>query len=138
MKNNRLLGIAIWGIGLAVECLLLLCLARTYSAAVWITLGFTLFAFISQIVLWLYVWRNPLNSNDNFLHMPLFTLSLRYMILQVIPCVAFAFWKAPVQIVVLVNASISVVMWVLLILSMIARNHIENVDSRQKNHHREI
>lgn len=134
MKNNRLLGIVLWGVGLAVECLLLLCLARTYSAAVWVTFGFTLFAFISQLALWLYVWRKPLNAEDNFLHMPLFTLSLRYMILQVIPCLLFAFWQTSARIAVLVNAAIAVVMWVLLILSMIAKGHIEKVDGRQKNH----
>ncbi len=48
MKNNKLLGIALWGIGLTVECLLLLCFARTYSAAVCVTFGFTLFTFISH------------------------------------------------------------------------------------------
>ncbi len=134
MKNNRLLGIVLWGVGLAVECLLLLCLARTYPAAVWVTFGFTLFVFLSQLVLWLSVWRKPLTAEDNFLHMPLFTLSLRYMILQAIPCLLFAFWQTAAQIAVLVNAAISVVMWVLLILSMIAKGHIEKVDGRQKNH----
>ena len=104
----------------------------------WITLGFTLFVFISQLVLWLYVWRKPLNANENFLHMPLFTLSLRYMLLQVVPCLLFAFWQAATQIAALVNAVLTVVMWVLLILAMIARNHIENMDSRQKNHYREL
>ena len=138
MKNNKLLGIALWGIGLAVECLLLLCLARTYSAAVWVTLGFTLFTFISQLVLWLYVWRKSLNGNDTFLHMPLFMISIWYMILQAAPCLLFAFWHPPAQIAVLANAAISVVMWVLLILSMIAKGHIEKVDSRRKDHHIEL
>lgn len=138
MKNNRLLGIVLWGIGLAVECLLLLCLARSYSASVWVTFGFTLFAFISQLALWLYVWRSPLNANDSFLQMPLLMLSVWYMILQAIPCLLFAFWNAPAQIAALVNAALTVVMWVLLILSMIAKGHIEKVDGRQKNHHREL
>ena len=135
MKNNRLLGICLWGIGLAVECLLLLCLARTYSAAVWVTLGFTLFVFISQHVLWLCVWRKPLNANENFLHMPLFTISLWYIILQALPCLFFAFWQLSAQIAALANVAISVVMWVLLILSMIVKRHIEKVDGSQKNHH---
>lgn len=138
MKNNKLLGTALWAIGLAVECLLLLCLAKTYTAAVWVTLGFTGFVFISQLAIWLYVWRGSLNANEQFLHMPLFTISIWYMILQAAPCLLFAFWPAPAQIAVLVNAAISVVMWVLLILSMIARNHAEKVDSRQKNHYREL
>lgn len=134
MKNNRLLGIALWGISLTVECLLLLCLTRIYSAVVWITLGFTLFTFISQLALWLYVWHKPLNANNNFLHMPLFTISLWYIILQAVPCLLFAFWQTSAQIAALTNAAISVVMWGLLILSMIVKGYIEKVDGRQENH----
>lgn len=113
--KNKTLGMILWLIGADVECLLLLCLARTYSAAVWITFGFTLFVFLSQLALWLYTWRSPLNAEGSFLHMPLFTLSVWYMILQAVPCVVFAVWPAPARIALLTNAALSVVMWVLLI-----------------------
>lgn len=128
----------LWFITLAVECLLLLGLTRSFSSMVWITLGFTLFAFISQLILWLYIWRKPLTANESFLHMPLFAISMLYMLLQAIPCLVFAFWQAPVQIAVFVHVVLTVVMWTLLISCALAKSHIEKMSSRQNNYHKEL
>ncbi len=138
MKSNKLLSGALWAIGLAAECGLLLCLARAYTAAVWITLGFTLFAFVSQLVLWLYLWRGAGTADGVFFRMPAFMLSALYMLLQLIPCLVFPFWQASARLAVLLNAALAVVMWVLLLLSLLAKNHIAHVDGRQKDHHREL
>lgn len=135
VKNNKLLGILLWLIGFAVECTLLFCIAREYTASVWVTFGFTAFVFISQLGIWLYSWRNPLSAGERFLHTPLFTLSVWYMVLQAVPCLVFGIWQCPTKIAVLVNTALSIVIWVMMILSMLAKNNIEKVESRQKDHH---
>ena len=138
MKNSKLIGSMLWLIGLAAECGLPLFLAKSYSTALWVTFGFTLFVFISQLALWSYIWRDPLSGKDSFFHMPLFVLSILYMLLQAVPCIVFALWQAPAKIAVLVNVVLTAVMWILLLTAMLAKNHIASMDSKQKDHHKAL
>lgn len=139
MKNNKLLGVVLWLLGLIVAHLTIFCLPKSYTAAVWITYGFTLFAFLSQLALWLYIWREPIEADGRFLHTPVLTLSVGYMLLQLVPCLVFTLWSAASpKIVVLANALLLIAMWALLVLAMIGKSHIQRVDSRQKNHHVEL
>ena len=139
MKNNKFLGVILWAIGLLVAHLLIFCVPENYIAAVWVTYGFTLFAYLSQLALWLYTWHRSLGAKETFLHTPAFRLSVCYMLLQLVLCVVFTLWStASVKIAFLLNALLLIAIWVLLILSEIAKNHIVRVDSRQKDHRMEL
>lgn len=139
MKNNKFLGIILWAIGLLVAHLLIFCVPENYTAAVWITYGFTLFAFLSQLALWLYTWRKSLDAKEMFLHTPAFMLSICYMLLQLVLCAVFTLWStASVKVAILLNVLLSIAIWVLLVLSEIAKNHIAQVNCRQKDHHIEL
>lgn len=136
MKGNKFLGGILWTIGLLLAHLLIFFIPKNYTIAVWITYGFTLLAFLSQLTLWLYIWRKSLDAKETFLRTPVFMLSVCYMFFQIILCGVFPFWiTASTKIVFIVNTLFLTVVWALLIISMIARNHIERIDSRQKDHH---
>lgn len=139
MKNNKFLGIVLWVIGLLVAHLLIFCIHQSYTAAVWATYGFTLLAYFSQLALWLYTWRKSLDAGETFLRTPAFMLSVCYMLLQFVLCVAFTLWStASVKIAFLLNALLLISIWGLLILSEIAKNHIVRVENRQKDHRVEL
>lgn len=139
MKNNKILGILLWAIGLIVVHLVSFLIPKNYTSAVWVTYGFALFAFMSQLILWLVIWHKPLEAKERFSFTPGLTLSVAYMILQLVLCIVFALWSAaPVKIVALLNALLLIAALVLTALALIAKNHIERVDNRQKNHHVEL
>ena len=139
MKNNKFLAVILWAIGLLVAHLLIFCVPKNYTAAVWVTYGFTLFAYLSQLALWLYTWHRSLGAKETFLHTPAFMLSVCYVLLQLVLCVVFTLWStASAKAAILLNVLLLIAIWVLLVLSEIAKSHIVQVDSRQKDHHIEL
>lgn len=139
MKNNKILGVMLWAIGLLIAHLIIFCIPQNYTTVVWVTYGFTLFAFLSQLGLWLGIWRKSLEPKEVFIYTPVFMFSIGYMLLQLVLCVAFALWStASIKIGFLVNALLLIAVWTLSVLSLIAKNHITRVDSRQKDHHKEL
>ena len=138
MKNNKLLGVMLWFLSLAAVHLIVFLAARELTAALWISYGFTMFAFVSQLVLWLAAWKKPMDGKQQFLHTPVLAYSLLYLVGQTAVCLFFAFVHASVKTAVLVNGLVLIAFWALMVLSLIGKNHIERVDQRQKDHHVEL
>ena len=138
MKNNKSLGVGLWFLALAAVHLIVFLAARELTAALWIAYGFTIFAFVSQLMLWLVIWQKTLDGKQQFLHAPVLTYSLLYLAGQVVLCLIFAFVHASAKTAVFVNGLTLILFWALLVLSLIGKNHIERVDQRQKNHHIEL
>ena len=138
MKNNKLLGIVLWFLALAAVHLIVFLVARELTAALWISYGFTIFAFVSQLALWLAAWKKPMNGKSQFLHTPVLIYSLFYLLGQTMLCLIFAFVHISLKTAVLVNSLVLIAFLALMVLSLIGKNHIERVDQRQKNHHIEL
>ena len=138
MKNNKSLGVGLWFLALAAVHLIVFLAARELTAALLIAYGFTIFAFVSQLVLWLVIWQKTLDGKQQFLHAPALTYSLLYLVGQVVLCLIFAFVRTSAKTAVFVNGLTLILFWALLVLSLIGKNHIERVDQRQKNHHIEL
>lgn len=139
MKNNKFLGMGLWGVGLLAVHLLIFCIATNFTTAIWVTYGFTLFVFFSQLILWLYLWRRPLGTKERFYYTPALLISVCHIILQTVLCLVFVLWNsASVKVAILFNALLLLVILALLILSFLSKNHIERVDHRQKDHHVEL
>lgn len=138
MKNNKALGIVLWLIGLLAAHLILFVIPDGYTAGIWVTYGFTWFAFLLQLILWLWVWRKSLSTPEQFLHTPALTISVVYLLLQLVCDLILVLVGASGMAAILVNALLAIVMGILLTLVLIAKNTIQRVDSRQKNHHREL
>ena len=135
MKNNKTLGVVLWAIGLLIAHLIIFCVPQNYTVTVWLTYGFTLFAFLSQLIFWLYIWRKPLDSKESFSYTSVLMISVCFILLQLALCIVFAFWAVEsAKAVFLVNALLLMAALVMQVLSMIAKNHIERVDSQQKDH----
>ena len=135
MKNNKILGVALWGIAFLATHLIIFVIPESYTTAIWIIYGFTIFAFLSQLALWLWIWRKEISVSAQFLHTSVLTVSAAYLLLQLIVDLLFVLIAASIKAVVLANALLAIVMGSLLILSLIAKNAIRRVDKRQKDYH---
>jgi len=138
MKNNKTLGIVIWMAGLVTVHLIVIFIPQQFSASLWITYGFTIFAFISQLALWLYLWRAGLGAHEQFLHFSALTISVLYLLVQILACVIFALVGMSVRVAILINALLLIVVVAALAMALISKNAILRLDSRQKNHHIEL
>lgn len=136
--KNKPLGVFLWLLGLVAVHLVIFLLSPEMTAARWITYGFTLFAFFSQLILWLAVWKKQPSNTEQFYAMPILLYSTLYLLGQLIVCIVFSLTQATVKAAVLVNALVAFIMLALLSVSMIGRNHAAKVDTRQKNHHRTL
>lgn len=136
--KNKPLGVLLWLSGLVAAHLVLFLLSSEMTAARWITYGFTLFAFLSQLILWLAVWKKQPSNIEQFYASPMLLYSVLYLLGQLILCIVFALTVPTVKVAVLVNALLALTMFTLLSVSVIGRNHAARVDARQKNHHKEL
>ena len=136
--KNKLLGVSLWLIGLVAAHLVLFLLSPEMTVARWITYGFTLFAFLSQLILWIAVWKKQPSNAEQFYSTPMLLYSMLYLLGQFIVCIVFSLAPVTVKIAVLVNALVTLIMLVLLSVSIIGRNHAAKVDTRQKDHHRTL
>lgn len=138
MKNNKILGMLLWAIGLLAAHLIIFVVPDSYTTTIWITYGFTIFTFLSQLVLWLWIWHNEISAPEQFLHTPVLTISVVYLLLQLVADLIFAMVMVSVKITVLFNMLLAIVVGVMLILSLIAKNSIERIDKRQRNRRIEL
>ncbi len=135
MKSNKTIGVILWGIGLLLAHILVFLLPDGKTPALWVTYGFTLFAFFSQLVLWLLMWKKALTPPQQFLHTPILFFSVCYLIGQLLLCAVFALFFGPARTAALINGLFLCAVWALILSAAISRNHAEDVDQRQKNHH---
>lgn len=135
MRNSKAAGMALWGVGLILAHILVLGLPGEQTAALWITYGFTLLAFFSQLALWLAIWKKELAPRQQFLHTPILLFSVCYLAGQLLLCAGFALFSGSARTAVLVNGIFLCCVWALVLAAVISRNHAEQVDTRQKDHH---
>ena len=138
MKSNKTLGVILWVLALAVVHLIVFSAARERTAALWTVYGFTLFAFASQLVLWLVIWQKPADGKQQFFHTPVLTYSLLYLLWQTVSCLIFVFVPATVRTAAFVSGLALILFSALMVLSLIGKNYIERTDRRQKDHHIEL
>ena len=135
MNRNKTLGVGLWLVGLTLAHLIVFLLPQEITISVWITYGFILFAFLSQLIVWFVVWQKNLTPAQQFLQIPLMLYSVCYLGGQIILGAVFALVNASAKIAVLVNAVFLLIMCSLFLFSLIGRNRAEHVDQRQKDHH---
>lgn len=138
MKQNKVLGILLWLVGIVLAHLIVFLLPQEMEKAEWITYGFTLIAFFSQLILWFAAWREKPSPEQQFLQTPLLFYSVCYIAGQIILCVIFALVSTSGKIAVIVNAIFLASMCLLFVFSLIGRNHVDRIDQRQKNHHTKL
>ena len=107
------------------------------SSSIYVTLVFDVIAFVSQLILWMTGFGN---KAEVFYKYPSMTVSTGYLVVQFIFSLitAFAADAIPMKIVLIINIILLVVAWIVLCLTMSSVPHIQNVDSRQIDHHTKL
>ncbi|MBP3632944.1 MAG: hypothetical protein J6J43_00020 [Oscillospiraceae bacterium] len=137
MKKNWGMGVFLWAVGVIVAHILLVYLPNEMTTAVWITYGMSVLVFLLHLMAWMICAAKQ--GADNFLYVPNYMLSVMHMVLQLVLCLLFlVFSGASEKVTVLCNGGLLLVMSVLMALSAIGKRHIENIEKRQNNNHREL
>jgi hypothetical protein len=138
--SNKKLGIIIWGLCFALAMVLMFCLERGLTTTFWVTLGFVCVAFLSALVFQMLVWKTSSKLDKQVLHFSGILLSNIYALIQLPICIIFSLGSnsIPFKASIIINAIILIVAWVLILASLVGNDHIERVNSRQKDHHVEL
>lgn len=132
--------IAIWALALVLNNALLFLPAKAMTAAFWISFGFILLAYIAVLALWLGALRKNKTADERFLHMPGMAVSLIYIGIQFPIALIFSLGAAAIswRIAALIHVAVLAVCWIIIIGSLVGNEHIEKVNSRQKDHRKEL
>lgn len=137
---SKKIGMAVWLLGLALANLLLFVLERGMTPTFWITLAFVWVAFLSTLVFQIYLAKQSQTPDKGFLHIPAFTVSVAYEIAQIPISAIFALGSAviPAKAALLIQGVLLIAAWAAALLSLGGNDHIQKVNSRQKDHHTEL
>jgi succinate-acetate transporter protein len=140
VSKDKKLGIAAWALGLVLANVLLFCLSRGLTPTFWITFGFVWLAFLSSLIFQLLAWKRTRNPDEQALHLPALAISYIYMTIQIPLCVIFALGTnvIPWRVMLLIHAVLAILAWIVTIGSLAGNNHIQKVNGRQKDHHKEL
>ncbi len=132
--------VTVWLLGLALANLLLFVLERGMTPTFWITLVFVWVTFLSTLVFQIYLAKQSQTPDDGFLHIPAFMVSLIYAVAQIPISIIFALGSAeiPAKVALLIQGVLLIAAWAVALLSLGGNDHIQKVNSRQKDHHTEL
>lgn len=140
MSKNKKIGIVVWALGLVLSLVILFCIENGQTPTFWITLAFVCVAFISALAFQLMEWNKKNAIDEQFLKLPAITVSLIYIIVQIPICIIFALGSGaiPSKVAILVNAVVLVIAWIVALSGLAGNDHIQKINRRQKEHHKEL
>lgn len=140
MSKDKKIGIAVWALGLILVMVLMFCLEHGMTATFWTMFVFTCVAFVSALIFQLLTWKQINNSDQQVQYLSGIIIANMYMVLQIPLSLIFSLGSAtiPFKVAILINAIILIAAWILALISLSGNEHIEKVNSRQKNHHVEL
>ncbi len=140
MGKFKIIKCAIWFLTFALSVFLLLVIPSGYSQSIWVTLVFDVIAFVSQLILWLTVFNRPVGAKGVFNRYPTMLVSALYLIVEFIVCIVTAVMESliPFKTSMIINFIVMVIAWIILLMMVLSKDHVERIDSRQKDHHVEL
>ena len=140
MSKNRKIGIALWAIAFILSVFLLLIIPDCFTGSVYVTLVFDGIAFISTIIAWLYLFKKSKSITEVFYCSPVMMVSSLYITIQFVLCVVTGLFadEISLKLSLILNFILTMVMWFVILSAVIAKNHEQHIDTRQKNHHVEL
>lgn len=140
MGKSKIIKCVIWFLAFALSVFLLLVIPNSYSQSIWVTLVFDTIAFVSQLVLWLTIFNKPVGAKGVFNRYPTMLISSLYLVIEFIICVIVAVAGSSIsfKMSLIINFIIMVVAWIILLMMILSKDHVERIDSRQKDHHVEL
>ena len=140
MVRSKALRLAAWLLCFALSIFLLFVIPKSYTPSIWVALIFDVIAFVSQLILWIIILDQASDSKGVFNRYPIMAVSTSYLIAELIVCIVTSVLGASLSLKtsLIVNFLIMVVAWVVIVLLISSKNHIERLDSRQKDRHIEL
>lgn len=130
-------GIIIWFLLMALTLFLVFIIPSQYTKQIWTVVVFDIIAFASQLLTW---FMRSKNAQGTFYKYPTIAVSTVYLILQFVisTVVAIANEAVPFKVLFTINFVLLVIMWLIILSALMARDKIESLGSRQKDHHIEL
>lgn len=137
LGKKGMLEFAIWGIAFAISVFLTLIVPSHYSAGIITSLVFDVIAYIAVLILWISLIRKTKFPTDILYGTPVMVVSVVYLVIQMalgivsgllVDVISFKFT-------LILNIVLMVVVWFLILSTIIAKNYIQHIDSRQKDYH---
>ena len=140
MGKSKITKCVIWFLTFALSVFFLLVIPSSYSQSIWVTLVFDVIAFVSQLILWLIAFNKSMGAKSVFNHYPTMFVSSLYLIVEFIICIvtSIAGSSIPVKVAMMINLIVMVIAWIVLLMTILSKNRVERIDSRQKDHHVEL
>ena len=140
MEKAKVIKYVIWFLAFALSVFLLLVIPSSYSQSIWVTLVFDVIAFVSQLILWLTIFNRPVGAKGVFNRYPTMLVSSLYLIVEFIICIVMAVMGSsiPFKMSLIINFIVMVIAWIILLMMILSKDHVERIDSRQKDHHVEL
>lgn len=140
MGKAKLKKCVIWFLTFALSVFLLLVIPGSYSQSIWVTLVFDVTAFVSQLVLWLTIFNRSIGVTGVFNRYPTMLVSSLYLIVEFFICIATAVMESSISLKMslIINFIVMVIAWTILLMLISSKDHIERLDTRQKDHHVEL
>ena len=140
MGKSKIIKCVIWFLAFALSVFLLLVIPSSYSQSIWVTLVFDVIAFVSQLILWLTIFNRPVGAKGVFNRYPTMLVSSLYLIVEFIICIVMAVMGSsiPFKMSLIINFIVMVIAWIILLMMILSKDHVERIDSRQKDHHVEL
>lgn len=89
MKSNKAMAYAVLGIGFVLFSVIVIIIPSEKTATFWIGYVFTVVAFALQIAVWRFAFNGSDALKSKFLGIPLISVGLRYLLIQVLTCLVF-------------------------------------------------
>lgn len=140
MRKIKLINDIIWFLVFALSIFILFVLPNEYSQAIWVTLIFDVIAFVSQLFLWHITFQKPTGTEGVFNRYPIMVTSSMYLIIQMLICIAVSMPTIFISFkqALIVNFVVMIIAWIILLLLILSKDHVEKLRVRQKDHHIEL
>ncbi|MBQ7119184.1 MAG: hypothetical protein IJO09_03130 [Oscillospiraceae bacterium] len=89
MKKNKGMAYAVLGIAFVMFNVIAFAIPTTKNATFWVAYVFSSIAFASQIAIWKFAFKGTDTLKSKFLGIPLISVGIRYLIVQIIAFVIF-------------------------------------------------
>ena len=120
MKNNKILGLIAWVLGLTFSLLLIFFVPKNLTESTYAVSVCTVLVYLLHLTLWLALQKGKVAQS----------------IWAII--VSFASAVISAKTAILVSVLLIIIQVFVIVLAIVSKNHIESVNKRQKDHHIEL
>ena len=133
MKKAKVIAVSVWALLLILSIFLLLVIPNNYTNAIWATFIFVVIAFVSQLVLWCFLFKKN-EQKDKFYFYPTAVISSFYIFAQFFLCILTPVLVNVIsfKVSLIVNFLIMIIAWILILLTVLSKDYIEKIDESQK------